>query len=168
MKKIALAALATVLAAGAAHAQSVPSGNTSTAQGAATATVVAPIVLTHDDGAVLSFGTFTVGTGGTITVDTAGAGTFGGDVGEVTGSTTSSDSFMVTGDPNRTFDIVTDGGSVSNGTDTMSFTTEASGTTGTLDASGETTFSVGGVLTVAGTEGVGQYDGEYDATVTYN
>lgn len=166
MKKIALAALATVIAAGSANAAT--TGNTSTAQGAATATVVAPIVLTHDDGAVLNFGIFTVGTGGTVEVDTAGVGTFGGDVGEVSGSTNAADSFSVEGDPDRGFDIETTGGSVSNGTDTMSFTTEASGTTGTLDGTGNTSFTVGGVLTVAGTESAGDYTGSYDATVTYN
>lgn len=168
MKKIAVAALATVLAAGAAHAQSTPSGNTSTTQGSATATVVAPIVLTHDDGAVLSFGTFTVGTGGSVTVDSDGAGTFDGDVGEVTGSSTSADSFSVEGDPDRGFDIVTTGGEVSNGTDTMEFTTTASAETGTLDGDGAASFTVGGVLTVAGTESAGEYTGSYDATVTYN
>jgi len=168
MKKIAMLAVATMLATGTAHAQAT-SGNTDTKQGAATATVVAPITLTHDDGAVLSFGTFTVGTGGTVTVaaDT-GEGTFDGDVGEVTGSSTSADSFTVEGDPDRGFDIVTEDGSVTNGTDTMDFTTEASATTGTLDQSGNATFTVGGVLTVAGTESAGDYDGEYDATVTYN
>jgi hypothetical protein len=50
----------------------------------------------------------------------------------------------------------------------MSFTTEASGTTGTLDGTGNTSFTVGGVLTVAGTESAGDYTGSYDATVTYN
>ena len=167
MKKIALATLATVLAAGAAHAAPT-TGNTSTTQGAATATVVAPIVITHDAADVLNFGTFTVGTGGTVTVDTSGVGTFGGDVGEVTGSTNSEDMFSVTGDPDRSFDITTTGGTVSNGTDTMSFTTEASGTTGTLDNTGATTFTVGGELTVAGSESEGEYTGSYDATVTYN
>ena len=167
MKKIALATLATVLAAGAAHAAPT-SGNTSTTQGAATATVVAPIVLTHDEEAVLNFGTFTVGTGGSVTVDSTGAGTLGGDVGEVSGSTNSADAFSVTGDPDRSFDIVTTGGEVDNGTDTMEFTTEASDTTGTLDGSGDATFTVGGVLTVAGSESEGDYTGSYDATVTYN
>lgn len=170
MKKIAMLAVATALATGAAHAQTTtPSGNTDTDQGAATATVVAPITLTHDDGAVLSFGTFTVGTGGTITVaaDT-GEGTFDGDVGEVTGSSTSADSFTVTGDPDRGFDIVTEAGEVSNGTHTMEFSTTPSATTGELDGQGSASFTVGGVLTVTGSESAGVYNGEYDATVTYN
>jgi hypothetical protein len=168
MKKIALAAMATVLAAGAAHAAPAPSGNTSTTQGAATATVVAPIVLTHDDGAVLSFGTFTVGTGGSVTVDSSGSGTFGGDVGEVTGSSTSADAFSVEGDPGRGFDIVTSDGAVSNGADKMAFTTAPSADAGQLDGKGRASFTVGGELSVAGTESAGEYTGSYDATVTYN
>ncbi len=169
MKKIAMVAVAAVLATGAAHAAPAgPSGNTDTTQGAATATVVKPISLTHDTDAVLNFGKFTVGTGGSVTVDSAGVGTFNGDVGEVSGSTNAADSFSVDGDPDRGFDIVTLGGDVTNGTDTMSFTTSASATTGTLDSAGASTFTVGGELTVAGTESEGTYDGSYDATVTYN
>jgi hypothetical protein len=167
MKKIALAALATVFAAGAAHAA--PTGNSSTADGSATATIVAPIVLTHVDGAVLSFGTFTTGAGGAVIVSAAdGTGNDTGEVGFVSGSTTSADEFTVTGEANRGFDIVTRNGSVTNGTDTMVVRPTPSAPTGTLDVDGNASFKVGGRLIVAGTEGEGVYNGTYEAEVSYN
>lgn len=168
MKTSALAAMAPLLAASAAQAAPGPSGNTSTTQGSATASVVAPIVLTHDDGAVLSFGTFTVGTGGAVKVDSSGAAKFGGDVGEVSGSSTSADAFSVEGDPGRGFSIVTTGGAVTNGIDKMAFTTAPSVDAGQLDGKGRASFTVGGELSVAGTESAGEYSGSYDATVSYN
>jgi hypothetical protein len=166
MKKIALATLFTVLAAAAANAQ--PSGNTSATQGAATATVASPIVLTHNSADVLNFGTFTIGTGGTVAVDTSGVGSFGGNVRKASGSGNSPDAFSVEGDPNRTFTIITSGGSVSNGTDTIPFTTLGSGRTGTLDGNGATTFKVGGLLRVSGSESRGEYTGSYVAIIAYN
>jgi Domain of unknown function (DUF4402) len=50
---------------------------------------------------------------------------------------------------------------------TMTFTTSASAATGTLSAGGTASFTVGGILTVAGGETAGVYTGTYDATVTY-
>jgi hypothetical protein len=167
MKKIALVALATVIASGAAHAA--PTGNSSTANGSATATIVSPIVLTHVDGAVLSFGTFTTGAGGTVVVSAAdGTGNDTGEVGFVSGSVTSADEFTVIGDANRGFDIVARNGSVTNGTDTMAVNPAESATTGTLDGTGAASFTVGGRLTVAGTESEGTYTGTYEVEVSYN
>ena len=143
-------------------------GDTATAQGSATAEVVAPITLSHVPTAALDFGTFTTGTaGGTVTVDAAGAGTAGGEVTLIGTSVEAADQFEVTGDADRTFSITTTSGSVSNGTDTMSFTTSAAAS-GTLDASGADDFVVGGVLTVAGGESAGVYNGTYDVTVAYD
>ena len=71
------------------------------------------------------------------------------------------------GDANRAFTIATTGGSVSNGTDTMNFTTNAA-TSGTLNASGAAAFSVGGTLTVVGGASAGAYTGSYNVTVAYN
>lgn len=168
MNMTAVAAIATFLAASAAHAAPSPSRNSSAAQGSATVTVFAPIVLTHDDDAVLSFGTFTVGTGGTVTVDSSGAGKFGGDVGEVSGSSTSADAFWVEGDPGRGFSIMTTGGAVTNGTDKMAFTTAPSTDADKLDGKGRARFTVGGELRIAGTESAGKYTGSYNTTVAYN
>lgn len=165
MKKIILASTIILVSASPAFAAS---GNTSTASGSATATIVEPIVLTHTSGAALGFGRFTTGTGGSVTVSAAGVGSVGGDVAFVPGSTNSADAFSVTGDASRSFSISTGAGTVTAGTTSISFTTSPSAATGTLGAGGTATFSVGGQLTLAGTEAAGAYTGTYSATVTYN
>ena len=164
MKKFIVAAAVVALSSGTAYAAS---GSTSTATGAASATVVSPIVLTHTAGATLGFGKFTVGTGGTVVVTSAGAGSATGDVGLIPGNTYSADAFTVAGDGTRTFSISTGGGTVVNGAKSMAFTTTPSAATGTLVA-GAASFTVGGTLTVVGTETAGAYVGSYTATVTYN
>lgn len=166
MKKyIALAALGAAIAT---PAYAAP-GDTATAEGAATATVVAPITLTHDDGAVLAFGTFTAGDGGVIRVTRAGNGIVdSGNVELLSDSVESADSFTVGGDADRAFTVTTTDGQVQEtGGATMDFTTNAAGT-GTLDATGAATFAVGGSLTVGAAQTPGDYTGTYDATVTYN
>jgi hypothetical protein len=165
VKKIILASAIILVSASPAFAAS---GNTSTASGSATATIVEPIVLTHTSGAALGFGRFTTGTGGSVTVSAAGVGSVGGDVAFVPGSTNSADAFSVTGDASRSFSISTGAGTVTAGTTSISFTTSPSAATGTLGAGGTATFSVGGQLTLAGTEAAGAYTGTYSATVTYN
>lgn len=165
MKKIILASVIAIVSATPAFAAS---GNSSTTNGAATATIVAPIVLTHTSGAALGFGRFSTGTGGTVVVTSAGVGSITGDVAFVPGSTNSADAFTVAGDNGRSFSISTAAGSVTDGTDTMTFTTSASLATDTLSATGTGGFTVGGTLTVAGTEGANAYTGSYAATVTYN
>jgi len=101
-----------------------------------------------------------------VTVDLTGTGVADNDVTLIGGSAEAADLFDVTGDANRSFAISTTAGSVTNGTDTMAFTTSAPAS-GTL-ASGTATFAVGGVLTVAGGESAGEYNGTYDVTVSYN
>lgn len=166
MKKIVFASAAAV-AVLATPAFAAP-GDTATEQGAATAEVVAPISLTHVAAAALDFGTFTTGDlGGTVVVTTAGAGSATGEVTLVTGSAEAADQFDVAGDANRSFSITTGGGTVANGGTTMTFTTTAAGS-GTLDGTGAASFSVGGVLSVAGGEPAGVYTGSYDVTVAYN
>jgi Domain of unknown function (DUF4402) len=134
-----------------------------TDQGNATATVVAPITITHVVGAALDFGAFAASAGQVI-VTAAGVGS---TTGVTQLGTVAADSFNVGGDASRTFSIVTTGGTVTNGTDTMAFTT-TSAATGTLSGAGAASFSVGGTLSVAGTESAGTYTGTYDATVEYN
>lgn len=164
MKKIA------ILAAGAAALVSAPAmaapGDTATEQGAATATIVAPISLTET--ATLAFGTITAGGGGTVVVTAAGAGSATGDVSLLSGSTETAGAFDVAGDATRSFSITTTGGTVTSGTDTMSFTTSASATSGTLDATGADDFTVGGTLTVPASAPAGTYTGDYDVTVAYS
>ena len=164
---VSAAAIAALLGvASAAHAAS---GNTSTAAGTATATIVAPIVLIHTPGAALNFGKFTVGAGGTVVVSATGTGSVTSDVGFVPGgSATTADAFSLTGDINRAFGITTTSGTISNGTKSMAFTTTPSSTTGTTSVTGTYAFTVGGTLTAVGTETAGAYTGTYSATVLYN
>ncbi len=145
------------------------SANAAAAPGMATGKVVKPIVLTHSAGAALSFGTFTTGTGGKVVVTTGGIGSVTKAVAFVPGlAGTSADQFTLSGAKQRTFLIATTGGSVTNGIDTMPFTTAPSSTSGSTTTTGTFSFTVGGKLTVAGGESGGQYTGTYTATVAYN
>jgi hypothetical protein len=163
MKKIFVSAIALALPAAAIAAP----GDTATATGTATATVVAPIELEHVSGAALSFGTFLAGAGGTVVVNSDGTASATG-VGFVSGSTTSADSFTVSGDAGRSFTISSTGGTVADGSETMAFTTAVSSALSTLDASGDGSFTVGGTLTVGANQAPGDYSGTYSATVAYN
>ena len=165
MKKILLSAVVALSFAAPAYAAS---GNSSQATGTANATVVAPIVLTHGVSAALNFGSFTVGSGGSVVVTAAGVGSVLGDVGLVPGSSETADQFTVKGDLNRNFSITTGSGSVSNGAVSMAFSTVPSAAAGKLDSTGSGAFTVGGTLTVVGTEVAGTYTGTYNATVAYD
>ncbi len=154
MKKIVLAAALVALSSGAAHA--------ATANGVATATVVAPISVTHDALTSLNFGVFTAGTGGSVIVDSAGVGSVTGAVVFLSGSTNSVDGFDVAGDGTRGYTISTAGGAMGG----MSFTTTPSATTGALVA-GVGSFTVSGTLTVPSGQAAGAYTGAYVATVNY-
>ncbi|KUR74114.1 DUF4402 domain-containing protein [Novosphingobium sp. FSW06-99] len=143
-------------------------GNTSASAGSSNATVIAPIVLSHTGGSTLNFGKFTVGSGGTVVVSPAGAGSTTGGVTFVPGSTNTADAFSVKGDPSRNFSVSTTGGNVSAGSTSMPFTTLPSATQSTLGTSGTGTFTVGSTLTVGSTIVPGTYTGTYTATVTYD
>lgn len=158
MKKIVLAAAAVL-------AFSSSSAFAAQATGSASATIIAPISVTHTALATLNFGTFDASTGGSVTVSQAGIGSVGGSVNFVSGSVNSADAFTVAGDGNRVFTIVTTGGNVTSGANSMAFTTSAPAT-GTL-AGGAGGFSVGGTLTVGSGQAVGSYTGSYTATVNY-
>ena len=163
MKTIALATIIALTAAEPAFA-----GPTATATGTASATIVAPIVLTHPAGSSLNFGRITRGTGGTVTVSAADVGSVDSDVSMVPGSTAAADSFAVAGDASRSFSVTTSSGTVTSGGNSLTFTTTPSAATGTLTAAGTASFTVGGTLTVSGTAAAGAYTGTYTATVTYN
>ncbi|WP_338465574.1 DUF4402 domain-containing protein [Novosphingobium sp. ZN18A2] len=165
-KKIILVAASAAAFSTPAHA----APSSATASGDATATVVSPITLDHDSGAVLAFGSFSAGTGGTVVVNRNGRGSVTGDVSFVAASTNSADSFTVGGQADTAFSISTTDSTVSTGgttPSTMDFTTNAPAK-GTLDSSGAATFTVGGTLTVGASQAPGSYTGTYDATVTYN
>lgn len=166
MKKIALLLALTTFNPGLALA----AGNTATATGTANATVVAPLQITHTNGAAIGFGAFTAGTGGTITVTQAGARSATGDVSLLSGGTVAADGFTVSGAGNRAFNIATSASStVSTGgatPATMALALSAPAT-GTLSAGGTFALRVGGTLTVAANQAAGSYTGTYTVTVTY-
>ena len=162
MNKFLIAAAVVALSSAPAFA----ANNTATASGTASATVVAPITLSHTGGKSLNFGAFAAAAG-TVTVNSDGTNSTSG-LSLISGSSTAADAFTVGGDASRVYDITTTGGTVKFGaTNSMSFTTAAASTSGTLSAGGAGSFTVGGTLTVAGTEVAGAYTGTYSATVTY-
>ena len=167
-----VAAMTTAIAAlamGSATAASAASGDTATAAGTTAGTVIAPIKLTHTAGATLGFGSFTVGTGGTVVVTAAGTGSTTSAVTFVPGgSVVTADKFALTGDIARNFTITTTSGTVTSGAKSMAFTTTPSATSATTSAAGAYNFTVGGTLTAIGTETPGTYTGTYSATITYN
>lgn len=164
MKKIVLAAFVAAIATPAVAAP----GDTDSATGSASATIVAPITVDHVSGAELAFGTITAGNGGTVTVDLAGTVTDNGDDAVVlTGSVTSADAFTLTGDANRAITVdVGDGVLTGPGTD-MAFTTTDNAPT-SINGSGTGSFSVGGTLTVGDTQTPGSYTGSYTVTASYD
>lgn len=160
MKKFVMAAVAVALSSGSAYA--------ATANGSATAEVVAPITLTHTTGATINFGMFVAGTGGSVIVTPLGVGSSTGGVTLVAGSAFTSDAFTVGGSPLRGYTIATAAGTVTSGLNTMSFTTTPSAATGILTAvTGTGAFTVGGTLTVPSAQATGSYTGSYVATVLY-
>jgi len=165
MKKIVFSAAIALTVAAPAYAAS---GNISTASGAAQANIISPIVLTHTASATLNFGSFTVGNGGSVVVTSAGVGSTLSDVNFVPGSLEAADQFTVKGDNARNFTIATTGGSVAFNTTTIAFSTAASAASGTTSGTGTASFTVGGTLSLVGTEVAGAYTGTYDATVAYN
>ena len=157
--------LGLALAPGAAMAAS---GASVSAAGVATATVAMPITLIHTDDDPLDFGKFTAGSGGTVVVDaTSGAGHTTADVSFVPGSSTMADSFRVIGEGGRMFSVTTGPGTVTHGSQSMSFTTVPSVTTGVIALVGHTYLTVGGTLTVNANQTPGGYQGSYPVTVNY-
>ena len=157
MKKIILAAVAATIAVPAAAAP----GDTATDQGSATATIVAPISILHDGGA-LDFGVIVSPTvNSTVTVSAGSASTTSGDAVVLSGG--AADSFTVSGQAGRSFSIVTSNETMAGG---MSFTTSAPAS-GTIGAGGSVQFEVEGVLSIPAAQAAGTYTGTYDADVTY-
>lgn len=144
------------------------SGNNEVRTGTARAQAVRPLVLTHTSGYVLNFGKFSVGSSGTVTVSALDVGTASGGVTFAVGSSTAADRFTAQGDPNRLISITTSSGTVTAGSNSMSFTTTPSLPAGYIPFTGSGYFTVGGTLTVAAGQGAGTYSGSYAVTVAYN
>lgn len=165
MKKIVFAAF---LAANASVAMAAP-GDTDDATGAASATIIAPISVTHDSDVSLNFGTIAVDSeGGTVQINASGTVVEAGTTAAVlSDSSTSADAFDVSGDADRAYSITATDGTLSGAGDDMAFVTALSKTSGTLDG-GSDSFTVGGTLTVAGDQAAGDYTGDYTVTVSYD
>ena len=161
MKKTILGAAVAVLASTSAAAQSSDS-----AQGTATATVVAPIQIANDGGE-LSFGVFVPSaTLGSVSIATDGSRT-GSNVSLATGGVVSADAFTVTGTGDRLFSITSAATTVASNGNTMALTIDAP-TSATLTAAGTYALNVGGTLTVGANQPAGDYQGTYTMTVAYN
>jgi hypothetical protein len=166
MRNCLIAIAAAVLVAGGARADS---GNTEVRTGSANAQIIRPLVLSHWDGYTLRFGRFTVGnTSGSVTVSTSGTGSVNGGVSFVVGSITAADRMIVQGDGNRLVSITTGPGAVTNGSQSMSFSTTPSLPAGNIPVLGAGYFTVGGTLTVNSGQAPGTYSGTYPVTVAYN
>lgn len=169
MRRSTIACSAALLAALLATPATADSGSNETRNGSANAQVVRPLVLSHWAGFALRFGRFNVGnTSGTVSVSSSGSGSAAGGVAFVSGSSTSSDRMIVQGDPNRLVSITTGAGSVSNGSNAMTFTTSPALPAGYIPIAGTGFFTVGGTLNVAAGQMPGSYSGSYPVTVTYN
>lgn len=145
----------------------------------ATATVVTPIGITS--GAVLSFGKFAPGGGGSVTISNSGARTGAGVILSSTSSVQTAARFDVTGEGSSTYAITHSGVTVLSDAATtpntmaLAKTSDLTGAnvttgnvaTGTL-TSGAQSIYVGGTLTVGATQVAGTYTGAVTVTVEYN
>jgi spore coat protein U-like protein len=143
------------------------------------ATVIAPIVITHVTD--LNFGEFAPGGGGNVTVATDGARTASGPILSFAGSTPAAAKFDVTGNNSATYGITWSGAatltdSVSSEAMAMSKISDlnAAGvttgevTSGELSAGGAQSIYLGGELSVTSGQSSGTYIGDVTVTVEYN
>ena len=172
--------LGLVAASGGAWAQV---GNSSTANGTATATVILPITLAASR--ALAFGNVVPGsTPGTVIVDDSTAG-----ASSVTGGTTqpgshrgtvSSAQFDVSGEGSFTYTLTmpigpititnttADTMTVDTWTSSIATTAGAGALSGSAGGPGTQTIYVGGTLNVAASQAPGNYSGTFSVTVAYN
>jgi hypothetical protein len=122
----------------------------------------------------LSFGAFTAGSGGTVTVSPAGARIKTGSVILVNqAGVASAAQFTISGTPNAVFTLslpadgttfLSDGGS---GSMALNSFTSSPATTGVLSGGGTQTLSVGATLSVSNLQATGSYTGAFSVTVNY-
>jgi hypothetical protein len=141
----------------------------------ATATIITPISITNV--ADLNFGNIVAGTGaGTVTVATTGTRTSTGDVilPSATLGTVNAAEFTVTGLADATYAITLPTTSIDiseTGGTTMTvdnFTSNPSVTDGGVLTNGTQTLSVGATLNVGAGQAAGDYTGKFSVTVAYN
>ena len=135
------------------------------------AIIVQPIGITNSGG--MDFGLLAAGVAvSVVNVSTASARSLSsGDVTLITGGSISAASFDVTGEPNGGFGITLPAGSITltSGGDTMTVDTfvDSDAGTGTLDGTGNASFTVGANLNVSAAQPVGNYTGTFAASVVY-
>ncbi len=141
-----------------------------TAPATASANILTQVTVTKT--ADLDFGTIAIGTsGGNVTVGTTNNRTC--DAGLVCSASATSAAFSIAGAANQLVGISIDPSVSLNritpvaGGASMSATLSTSASTALLSASGAATFAAGGVLTVAGTQAAGGYQGSFNVTVNY-
>lgn len=164
---LATAAVAATLIATPAFAQA---GPTSTANASADAVIVQPIAVTLGNGG-LNFGRIAAdNAASTVTVNTAGVRSSSSpNVLIMTGSSPSAALFNVTGAAGLGYNIsVPASVSLTSGPNSMTASLNGSATSGTLNASGADSFTVGGVLNVGANQAAGAYQGTFSVSVVYN
>ncbi len=153
-----------------AHAQAAASQSTT-----GTTKIIQPISLSKNSD--LAFGTVvraSTGTNSVVIDGTTGARTISGaGDGVLVTSTTGRATYTVTGEGAQTFSIsVPATFAMTSGANTLTVTTAASGTTGTLSgtigSSGTAAFGVGGSFPLANSQASGAYSGSFTTTVAYN
>lgn len=129
---------------------------------------------TLNNTAALSFGAFTAGAGGSITVSPAGARSKTGSVILVNqAGVASAAQFTISGTPNAVFTIslpvdgttfLSDGGSGSMALNSFS---SSPSVTGVLSGGGTQTINIGATLSVSNLQTSGSYTGAFSVTVNY-
>lgn len=126
-----------------------------TVNGTATATVIAPLILTETT--PMSFGTIAAGaTGGTVVLSTAGARAVTGDVNAIAAGPGAAGAFTVQGEAAQAYTMTIAPGTLSDGLGN----TMAVGTfvyTPPVLTGGADAFNVGATLTVGGSQAAGAY-----------
>ena len=145
------------------------------AQASATANATANVVevITIDKNADLDFGTFASGIiAGTVSMETDGTRYQTGGVVLLTTNAGLPATFTVHGTNDGHYSVtLPDDESVtltlSGGTETMTIASFVHSADGILDATGQETFKVGGILNVAANQPAGIYEGTFDVIVTH-
>ena len=123
----------------------------------------------------LDFGTFAPGAApGTVVMSAAGTRSATGGVTLVTTSEGSPSTVSMTGTPSTSYSVTLPSSvlltaSTGNATMTLNaFTTTLIGLQGTLSTAGIGSFGIGGTLTVAGSQAIATYTGNFTVTLSYN
>lgn len=167
MKNVVSTMVLVVAPLTAAHAQT-----TASASGSVGATFIQPLAITHDSGAAIKLGQVMASSiNGKLNVDLAGTNT--GTTGAIAyfkGSTTSADSFTVTGEPNKAITLTFPASYDMTGPNAAKVTVwpNYKETTATLSSTGTYQFKVGAYVNISSALAAGNYSGTYSVSVAYN